>query len=45
MIKPEVTVPRCAERFDEEGQLIDSTTRELVRQLVTALPLWIARFR
>jgi chromate reductase len=44
MIKPEVTVPRCAERFDASGRLTDESTRALVRQLVEALPAWAARF-
>jgi len=45
MIKPEVTVPRCADRFDASGRLTDETTRALLRQLVEALPAWAARFR
>lgn len=44
MIKPEVTVPRCADKFDAEGKLRDDTTRALVRQFIEALPAWVARF-
>jgi chromate reductase, NAD(P)H dehydrogenase (quinone) len=45
LIKPEVTVQRCAEKSDAAGRLTDETTRALVRQLLEALPAWVARFR
>jgi chromate reductase len=45
LVKPEVTVPRCADKFDGDGPLTDETTRGIVRQLVEALPGWVARFQ
>ncbi|MFC9297902.1 NADPH-dependent FMN reductase [Streptomyces sp. NPDC057011] len=37
VVKPEVQVFRSHERFDEEGNLTDETTIDLVRQLLGAL--------
>lgn len=42
--KPELYVARAREKFDAEGNLVDEQTRELVRQLTTALLEWTARF-
>ncbi len=43
MLQPEVLVARARERFDEEGNLTDETTRKFVRQHVEALADWIRK--
>ena len=45
VLKPQVTVPFCADKFDADLRLIDATTRDLVRQLLVALADWAPRFR
>lgn len=45
MLRPEVLVPRGAEKFDAEGRLTDERTREAVRKFLAAFSGWIARFR
>src|SRR5687767_11162358 len=45
MLRPEVLVPRGAEKFDPEGRLTDERTREAVRKFLQAFALWIERFR
>ncbi len=43
--RPEVMVPFAHEKFDENGRLIDSTTREKVEELVRALIAWTRRLK
>ena len=43
LAKPEVTVFRAAERFDDTGELSDESTRELVAALLEALVAWTRR--
>ena len=38
--KPEIMIGNAAERFDERGELICEKTRELIRQLLSALIAW-----
>lgn len=45
MLRPEILVPRGAEKFDAEGRLTDERTREAVRKFLQAFRLWIERFR
>ena len=45
MLRPEILVPRGAEKFDAEGRLTDERTREAVRKFLLAFGLWIERFR
>ncbi len=45
VLKPQVTVPFCADKFDADLRLTDATTRDLVRQLLVALADWAPRFR
>lgn len=45
MLRPEVLVPRGAEKFDAEGRLTDERTREAVRKFLAAFAEWIALFR
>jgi chromate reductase len=45
MLRPEVLVPRGAEKFDAAGRLTDERTREAVRKFLQAFALWIERFR
>ena len=45
MLRPEVLVPRGAEKFDSEGRLTDERTREAVRKFLAAFSEWIALFR
>ena len=44
LLKPEVLAFRAQERFDEQSNLTDETTRELVRSLVVELVGWAKRF-
>jgi chromate reductase len=41
--RPEVMIANAAERFDQEGRLIDGMSRELIRQLLTNLQSWTYR--
>lgn len=43
--KPEVMIASAATRFDEEGRLTDSKTRELVGALMASLKDWTLRLR
>jgi chromate reductase len=45
LLQPEVLVAKAHEKFDGEGRLADETTRKFVRQLLEALPAWVARVR
>lgn len=45
MLRPEILVPRGAEKFDAGGRLTDERTREAVRKFLQALALWIERLR
>jgi hypothetical protein len=38
-----VLVPRAAEKFDDEGVLIDPVTRDEVRDLLVSLAAWTRR--
>jgi len=38
--QPEVMITRSAERFDEQGNLVDEPTRDLMRKFLQALVLW-----
>ncbi|MEO7217226.1 MAG: NADPH-dependent FMN reductase [Gemmatimonadaceae bacterium] len=41
MLQPEVIIPRCAERFDENGRLTDMSTRELIGRQMQKFAVWI----
>jgi chromate reductase len=41
--KPEVMISTAAQRFDEQGNLTDETSRKLVGQLLAALVAWTRR--
>jgi len=41
--KPEVMISSATQRFDDRGNLVDETSRKLVRQLVEALVAWTRR--
>ncbi len=43
LLKPEVLIARCQEKFDAEGRLVDEQTREAVRRLLLALQDWSRR--
>jgi chromate reductase len=43
--RPEVFVARAHEKFDAQGRLIDETTRQHIRKLLTALCHWTLRLR
>jgi chromate reductase len=38
--QPEVMIANSAQRFDEQGNLVDEPTRELIRKFLSALALW-----
>lgn len=40
--RPEVMVPFAQDKFDDQGQLVDKTTREKVAELVAELARWAA---
>jgi chromate reductase len=41
--KPEVMVGKAAEKFDEQGNLLDEHTKEKIEELLQALVAWTAR--
>jgi chromate reductase len=41
--KPEVMISSAAQRFDEQGRLVDETSRKLVGDLLQALVAWTRR--
>jgi chromate reductase len=43
--KPEVMISNAAQRFDEQGNLTDEKTRELIGQLLASLVAWTRRLR
>ena len=43
--RPEVLVANARESFDEAGELVDETARELVRELLAALDWWARLLR
>jgi chromate reductase, NAD(P)H dehydrogenase (quinone) len=43
MLKPEVIIPKAAERFDSNGRLVDESTRELIRGFLVAFGEWTRR--
>lgn len=45
LLKPEVLVPRAADKFDDQGNLTDEKTREFVRKLLDALVAWVQLVR
>jgi len=45
LLKPEVAIPRCQEKFDAEGRLTDEATRGQLRKLLEALRDWTLRLQ
>ncbi len=43
--RPEVLVANATKTFDEAGELVDDTARELVRELLEALGWWVRLMR
>ena len=43
--KPEVMISNAAQRFDDQGRLVDATSRKLVGQLLEALVAWTRRLK
>jgi len=41
LLQPEVLIPRCADRFDAEGNLVDQSTRDLVGRQMQKFAVWI----
>ena len=44
MLRPEVIVPRAAERFDDGGRLTDETTRKFIASFLHDFSRWVRRF-
>jgi chromate reductase len=44
MLRPEVIVPKAAERFDATGRLTDETTRQFIASFLVDFSRWIRRF-
>lgn len=45
LLKPEIMVPSAQDKFDADGRLTDSRTRELVGKQLAAFRDWIIRLR
>jgi len=45
LTQPEVLVPFAAERFDDDGNLLDETTRQAVYELLVSLAQWVRELR
>jgi chromate reductase, NAD(P)H dehydrogenase (quinone) len=43
--RPEVMISNAAQRFDGQGQLTDTTTQDLIRQLLWNLIDWTRQLR
>ena len=41
LLQPEVLIPKCADRFDAEGNLLDQSTRDLVGRQMAAFAAWV----
>lgn len=41
--KPEIFIGLCQNRFDEQGELTDATTRKFIGDQMVALQAWIKR--
>lgn len=44
MLRPEVIVPKAAERFDDQGRLTDESTRKLIASFLVDFSRWVRRF-
>lgn len=44
MLRPEVIVPKAAERFDEAGRLTDEPTRKFIASFLVDFSRWVRRF-
>ena len=42
---PEVMIPNAADRFDDDGNLVDDKSRELIAQLLESLVAWTRRLK
>ena len=43
--RPEVMIGNAAARFDEQGNLVDETSKDLIRQLLRNLVDWTHKLR
>lgn len=41
LLQPEVLIPKCADRFDPDGNLVDQSTRDLVGRQMAAFAAWV----
>lgn len=44
LLRPEVIVPKAAERFDDSGRLTDETTRNFIAAFLVDFSRWVRRF-
>lgn len=44
MIRPEIFVARCAEKFDDEGRLTDEATMTALGKFLESFEAWVRRF-
>ncbi len=42
MLQPEVLIPKCTDRFDENGILVDQSTRDLIARQMQTFVKWIS---
>ncbi len=41
LLQPEVLIPKCADRFDSNGNLTDQSTRDLIGRQMQKFAIWI----
>ena len=41
LLQPEVLIPKCADRFDANGNLTDQSTRDLIARQMQKFAIWI----
>ena len=41
LLQPEVLIPKCADRFDADGNLTDQSTRDLIGRQMQKFAVWI----
>jgi chromate reductase len=45
LLQPEVQIPKANERFDDNANLTDQSTRDLIRRQMHALAEWVQRIQ
>lgn len=45
LVRPEIMIPTAQDKFDAQGDLVDSTTKKYVGEQLRALELWVTQLR